>query len=152
MRATNRGLLKDCSVSDLMTMRERGMSNAEIAKALDVSRATIYRYIGAPTKRKKAESTIPDPPRPEESRPEGTRKERNPISVPAQTEIKAHGLHGGGTRPVPDRVILEYNVADGVRVIVENGKVTITGAERMDPATARKLCRTIMLLGLEEKW
>lgn len=96
MRATNRGLLKDCSVSELMTMRERGMSNAEIAKALDVSRATIYRYIGAPTRRKKAESIVPDPHREEKPRPEPPKPGRNSASLPAKAEIKSHGLHGGG--------------------------------------------------------
>ena len=39
-------LTDSVSVSELLTMREKGMSNKEIAKSLDVSPATIYAYIG----------------------------------------------------------------------------------------------------------
>ena len=42
----SRPLTKEISVSEMMTMRESGMSNEEIANSLDVSVMTIYRYIG----------------------------------------------------------------------------------------------------------
>ena len=39
-------LTDSVSVSELMTMRESGLTNAEIAKRLDVTPAAIYKYIG----------------------------------------------------------------------------------------------------------
>lgn len=41
-----KSILHDVSVSELLTMRETGMSNYEIAEALEVSEATVYRLIG----------------------------------------------------------------------------------------------------------
>jgi transcriptional regulator with XRE-family HTH domain len=40
-------ILDEVSISELLTMRnEQGMTNQEIAEALDVSRSSIYRLIG----------------------------------------------------------------------------------------------------------
>lgn len=39
-------LSHDISRSELLTMREMGMTNAEIARSLDTTPATIIRYIG----------------------------------------------------------------------------------------------------------
>lgn len=39
-------LSKELNTNELMYMRDQGMSNREIAKALDVSPATIYNWIG----------------------------------------------------------------------------------------------------------
>ena len=39
-------LSKELSVTELMYMRDQGMSNREIAKALDVCNSTIHRWIG----------------------------------------------------------------------------------------------------------
>ena len=39
-------LIRDVSVSELMGMRESGMSNKEIASALDISYQTVLRFIG----------------------------------------------------------------------------------------------------------
>lgn len=36
----------ECSVSELLALRERGYSNKDIANFLEVSVATVYRYIG----------------------------------------------------------------------------------------------------------
>lgn len=41
-----RSLLKDVSISELMSMRDSGMSNAEIADSLGVSYATVLHAIG----------------------------------------------------------------------------------------------------------
>lgn len=41
-----RSLLRDMSKSELQGMRDNGMSNAEIAEALDVSYATVYAILG----------------------------------------------------------------------------------------------------------
>ena len=59
-----KSLMKDISVSDLLGMRDSGMTNRDIASALDVSLATIYRYIGAqpPKMRKHREPVSPNPP------------------------------------------------------------------------------------------
>ena len=42
-----KSLLKEVSREELLTMRESGMTNRDIANSLDVSIATIYRHIGA---------------------------------------------------------------------------------------------------------
>ena len=42
-----KSLLKDISRDELLKMRESGMSNVDIANALEVSLQTIYRHIGA---------------------------------------------------------------------------------------------------------
>lgn len=42
-----RTLLKDISKSELEHMREGGMTNQDIANALDISISTVYRMIGA---------------------------------------------------------------------------------------------------------
>lgn len=47
-----RRLTEEISVGELMRMREQGMSNKEIAKQLDVTTGTIYRYIGAQPSRR----------------------------------------------------------------------------------------------------
>ena len=39
-------LYKDVTVSEMLTLRQEGLSNHQIAKRLDVSEATVYRYIG----------------------------------------------------------------------------------------------------------
>lgn len=39
-------LLNDVSITELLTMRETGMSNYDIAESLEVSEATVYRLIG----------------------------------------------------------------------------------------------------------
>ena len=39
-------LTDSVSVEELLTMRENGMSNHQIANALDISYATVVRYIG----------------------------------------------------------------------------------------------------------
>lgn len=39
-------LLHDVSINELLTMRDSGMTNAEIAKSLDTTPATIRNYIG----------------------------------------------------------------------------------------------------------
>ena len=44
MRGYN--LTNEISVSELLKMRESGMSNSEIAESLDVGCSTIYRYLG----------------------------------------------------------------------------------------------------------
>ena len=36
----------DVSASEMRSMREQGMTNQQIAKALDISTQTVYRYIG----------------------------------------------------------------------------------------------------------
>ena len=58
-----KSLMKDVSVSDLLVMRDSGMTNKEIASALDVSLATIYKYIGAqpPQMKKAREPVCPKP-------------------------------------------------------------------------------------------
>lgn len=41
-----KALQKEVSISEMLHMREEGMSNHQIAKALDVCDNTVYRYIG----------------------------------------------------------------------------------------------------------
>lgn len=153
---TNRTLSMDVSTAELLTMRARGMSNIEIAAAVGVSRATIYRHIGAERPRKK------DEPKPMKSQTEKfmERLERSSRTDPPPKPAKApeweRGMmdksqEPGANRPRPVRVLMEYAVGDQIRIVVENGKVSITGAQDMDAATARQLCRTIMLLRLEEE-
>lgn len=45
-------LLADVSMAELHQLREEGMTNREIAEHLDVSVATIYRYLGKQPKKK----------------------------------------------------------------------------------------------------
>lgn len=42
-----KSLLKEVSIDELAKMRESGMTNRDIANTLNVSVATIYKYIGA---------------------------------------------------------------------------------------------------------
>ena len=44
-------LLADVSMAELHQLREDGMTNREIAEHLDVSYATIYRYLGKQPKK-----------------------------------------------------------------------------------------------------
>ena len=43
--------LTDISKSEMLRMREQGMSNRDIAKCLDIHYATVYNYIGKQGKR-----------------------------------------------------------------------------------------------------
>lgn len=45
--AKGMALYKEIDISNLQHLRDDGYSNAEIAKQLDVSTATVYRYLGA---------------------------------------------------------------------------------------------------------
>lgn len=42
-----KSLSSEVTISEMMSMREQGMSNQEIADALEISRVTVIRYIGA---------------------------------------------------------------------------------------------------------
>lgn len=52
--------------------------------------------------------------------------------------------------PRPVRVLKEYEICDGVRIISDNGRFTITGAEDLSGEDVRLLCRTLMLIRDEE--
>lgn len=52
--------------------------------------------------------------------------------------------------PRPVRILKEYEICDGVRIIFENGRFTITGAEDLSGEEVRLLFRTIMLIRDEE--
>ena len=39
-------LIDDVSIAEMQKMREAGMTNQDIANALDVSYQSVYRYIG----------------------------------------------------------------------------------------------------------
>lgn len=53
-----RSVLKDVSISELMTMREQGMSNQEIANALGVTYQSILRLIGKQPKEVRRERSF----------------------------------------------------------------------------------------------
>lgn len=64
-----RSLEKDFGIGSLLSMRDQGLSNAEIAERLEVSKNTIYRLIGKqppgirkPRKVKKAPPPLPQQP------------------------------------------------------------------------------------------
>lgn len=74
-----RNLTKDVSISELMHMREEGMSNKEIAERLDVSYITILRLIG----KQPAEMTAAalHAPKPKASKPAKVQASPKPASV-----------------------------------------------------------------------
>lgn len=49
-RSRSHGLIKDISKTELLKMREGGMSNVAIAKSIGCSKSTIYNLIGAQPK------------------------------------------------------------------------------------------------------
>lgn len=69
-----RKVTEDISVNEMLEMRKQGMSNKDIARVLEISYQTVYRYIGGqgrrmesmaalePVKAKEAEPTPPPAP------------------------------------------------------------------------------------------
>ena len=48
--------------------------------------------------------------------------------------------------PIPVRVVKEYIVLNNIKIIWDNGRITITGADDLDGASVRHLCKMIMLI------
>lgn len=66
-----RKLIDDVTVEEMRKMRESGMTNMDIARALDVSYPTVHRHLGAqPSRGGRVASTINVTPRFEEVRTE----------------------------------------------------------------------------------
>ena len=81
----------ELSTSELLEMRKQGMSNAEIAKVLDVSVPTIARRIGAQGRRAKGKEGVSKLPRAE--------KEAEVMIVTQNVLINGYGFeisHVGG--------------------------------------------------------
>lgn len=85
-----KNLMDEISVSELLQMREEGMSNQEIADALDVSYYTIVKYIGGAPKSVR---------KPREFHEDVAKKEAPPEVAPAclviqNKQIELHGVMG----------------------------------------------------------
>lgn len=77
-------ILDEISVSELLTMRnEQGMTNKEIAEALDVSRSSIYRLIGGggPRRAMIRKTSTPSLMHPEKEVPACLKVEAAPINL-----------------------------------------------------------------------
>ena len=68
----SRKLLKDLSIDELLGMRNAGMTNTDIANALDISYASVYRLIGKQPGSMRASSHTADlpPAEPQPATPE----------------------------------------------------------------------------------
>lgn len=111
-----RSLLKDVSVSELLRMREDGMTNREIADALDVSYKAVLAAIGKQPKelRKKPEFHTPVLPPPTYASEPASRAEEEIASaslVVANKYIELAGLFGNYSIPIHDRVV-NINTSD----------------------------------------
>lgn len=60
----------DVTVGEMLTLREQGLSNHDIARSLDISVQTVRRYIGKQNGRMENLAAFADPPS-EEERGEG---------------------------------------------------------------------------------
>ena len=168
-------LLQEISLQELYHVRSDGLTNREIADSIGVSYATIYRYIGKQDAKKG--QGIPMKPRPTQTEKFMSRLERRDMKAVDAHEshkpdaqdnnsiIRTHPGHDA-TEPVerhdtttdresripaPVRVVKEYIIGDGIRIIWENGRITITGADNLDGASVRLLCRTLMLMRPEQE-
>ena len=168
-----RRLMDDISLHEMLQMRDTGMTNQAIADALGVSRATIYRHIGGVNTRKRS-TTAGDAPRrmtqtekfmsrinkrdmqvgappacayerPCEPDDDTTSEEKHAQCDPEAAVRPETDMDTKSMLPRPVRVTKEYAVGD-TRIVWDNGKITITGAEDMDGAAVRMLCRTLMLI------
>ena len=97
-------LTRDLSYSELMTMRESGMTNQEIADSLDTSYKSVLAVIGKQPKdlRKKPEFHV-DQPRPTF----GSEPVVEPAAclVVANRQIELAGLFGSYTIPIQNKVV-----------------------------------------------
>lgn len=111
-----RSILDDVTIDELLQMREQGMTNAEIADALDVGVNTVVRYIGKQPKglRKPYERKEPRPvePKHEETAPTA-------CLVVQNREIELHGLHGKYTVSCKEREVLaSVNIFEDMDVVI----------------------------------
>lgn len=105
-----RSVLKDIDLETMYSMRREGMNNAEIAKALDLSRQTVIRYIG-PQPKELNERGGPRGPRGPRVKPEQTVEEAPPACLVVDGQVIAlTGMYGK----------YELHIKDG-RINILNG-------------------------------
>jgi len=146
-------LNKQMDISNLLHLREEGYSNAEIARQLDISEPTVFRYLGRnppeiiarvkreawDKRRDKAETALvaPKPMNPEADRPEQMPLIENRLPTVALA--------------VSRRAVTVAGVS-GIKYIVENGKVWIADeqgrikAEELTIGTVRQIVAELMTI------
>ena len=106
----SKSLLKDVSISELLGMRDSGMTNRDIANTLDVSIATIYKYIGAqPPQMRKKRETAPYP----------------PVILAEAHDADTHDAEDDASLIVDNRIVSLAGLFAGYRVDVRSRKISI---------------------------
>lgn len=115
-----RKIIDDISISEMLKMREDGMSNQEIADALEITSTTVRKYIGK-QKSRGAYRRSSSPKQPPEQ------------WIPAETYISQHTAReeAQAHRLIPTRYqgqVLEIHVDRDLQevVLMANGELTLT--------------------------
>ena len=79
-----RKIIDEVSVNEMIQMRESGMSNAEVAQALDVSYSTVLNYLARtlPARSASARSTVLQKWRPLQFPPQSLKLRRLRLRIP----------------------------------------------------------------------
>ena len=131
----HRKILKDLSKDELLNMRESGMTNTDIANALDISYASVYRLIGkqpssmrcsphAASVIPKAPLQVSEPAKKQESEPE-----HDAALVVEDRHFKLAGLYANYGVHVKDKTIDVFTTDDGVTLTLKFDEVGVFANE-----------------------
>ena len=160
-----KSLKNEVSVSELLHMREQGMTNKQIASSLDVSVNTVYRYIGRKSEAVKRAAVqgkpcpVPNPLHLEEEKPaiERAMKEEKKVEKPAQKvvegpQIRSSEQYETNLPVLKERRIVElqgdycvYEVDTGDKsVIMKNGEESALVTGMLDKESLGLFIRELM--------
>lgn len=128
-----RKLLKDLSIDELLRMRNAGMTNTDIANALDISYASVYRLIGKqPSSLRASNHTADLPPSIPATAPASN---ETPVPEPEAALIvedrvlRLAGLFASYRVRVKDKEVDIYIDGEGVAMTVKFDELTAFASE-----------------------